>query len=192
METHVVMQTEEGVDLEQAINAHGKAIFRYCHLLLRDYHEAQDAVQTTFLRAFHSKTSREKVFGEDDLVPWLYKIAYNCCVDILRKRKRYFRFLDKEKSFAEQNWQIWQNGQTHHMKFTGEDGMTEEVRAALGKLSPQDRALVISRLMDDMDYEQLSQIYNTSAAALRKRYERAKKKLAQALREQGLEGTYGK
>jgi len=77
------------------------------------------------------------------------------------------------------------------MEATGVDGMAEEIKAALGKLSPQDRALVISRLLDDMDYEQLSEIYNASAATLRKRYERAKKKLAQALREQGLEDAYG-
>ena len=62
MNTHMVMQSEERLDLEQAINAHGKAVFRCCHLLLRDYHEAQDAVQTTFLRAF--KTTERSVLKE--------------------------------------------------------------------------------------------------------------------------------
>ena len=165
------------MDLEQMINLHGKAIFRYCHLLLRDYHEAQDAVQITFLRAYYKENNRNPLKGE--FTPWLYKIAYNCCIDILRKRKRHYRFLDEEKNTTDTFYYM-------------EEGMSEEVRQALGELSPEDRALVISRLMDGMDYEQLSQIYNVKAAAIRKRYERAKKRLAQALREQGLEGAYGK
>lgn len=174
--TKAIPQNGQKLDLEQSITAYGKSIFRYCHLLLRDYHEAQDAAQTTFLRAYYKQTKKGPITGE--FAPWLYKIAYNCCIDILRKRKRYFRFLDEEKQTAESAYYM-------------EDGMSEAVREALGKLSPEDRALVISRLIDDMDYQQLSEIYNTNAATLRKRYERAKKRLAMALRAQGLEGAYG-
>ncbi|MCL2839656.1 MAG: sigma-70 family RNA polymerase sigma factor [Defluviitaleaceae bacterium] len=165
------------ITLEQMINAHGKAILRYCHLLLRDYHEAQDVVQTTFLKAFYSNASADYMNGE--LSPLLYKIAYNQCIDILRKRKRFFSFMEREKHTVKTFYQM-------------EDGMSEEVSTALGTLNPKDRALVISRLIDDMDYDELSKIYNVSAATLRKRYERAKKRLAEALREQGLEGQYGK
>jgi len=180
MDIPMVLQIEEDADLEQMIAIHGKAILRYCHLLLRDYHEAQDVVQTTFIRAFYSNVSIG--YARGNMAPLLYKIAYNCSMDILRKRKRLFSFLDKEKHTA---------NHAYYME-DAIDGMSEEVSAALGILSPQDRALVISRLVDGMDYDELSHIYNTSTATLRKRYERAKKRLADALRNQGLEGAYGK
>ena len=177
-----------GESLEAMINAHGKAILRYCHLLLRDYHEAQDVVQTTFLKAFTKRTSRRNQGNRgnrnkisDELAPWLYKTAYNHCIDILRKRKKQV-FSTSEAQ--EDNVGKKEPEAAYYM----EDGMSEDIKAALGVLSPEDRALVISRIMDDLDFAQLSQIYNASAATLRKRYERAKKKLAEALRE--TEGKY--
>jgi len=166
MEAAIVSKTYPPWDLtlESMVDTHGRSILRYCHLLLRDYHEAQDVVQTTFLKAF---TSRSRIKGE--LSPWLYKAAYNNCIDILRKRKKQ-SFIEDEATEA--SYQI-------------EEGMSEEIKAALGVLTPEDRALVISRVINGMDFRQLSQIYGASDATLRKRYERAKKKLANALR--GLE-----
>ena len=153
--------------LETMADAHGKQILRYCSGILRDYHEAQDVVQDTFIKALIKKSS---IKGE--LAPWLYRTAYNKCIDILRRRK-WLCFFTEEQS--------------HTAGYNVEDSMGEEIRAALGVLSPEDRALVISRAMDDLDYEQLALIYGASPPTLRKRYERAKKKLASALREQGLE-----
>jgi len=155
------------LSLEEMVATYGKAILRYCHLLLRDYHEAQDVVQTTFLKVF---MGRSRIKGA--VQPWLYKTAYNNCIDILRKRKKL--------SFTED--------ENYEPSYQMEDGMSEDIKIALGVLPPDDRALVISRVMDEMDFAELSQIYNASAATLRKRYERAKKKLANALRE--LEGRY--
>jgi len=161
------------LELETIIAAHGKQLLRYCCALLRDYHESQDVVQTTFLKALSKRDSIKS-----ELVPWLYRTAYNNCIDILRRRK-WQRFLFVEERDSKTSYQM-------------EDGMNEEIREALGVLTPKDRALVVCRALDDLDYEQLSQIFNASPSALRKRYERAKKKLAQALREQGLEVANGK
>jgi len=163
---------EAQLDIEQLIDTYGQAILRYCHLMLRDYHEAQDAVQTTFLLAF----KKGQITGKP--APWLYKIAYNHCIDILRKRKRLNLYLDGEKNITKQSYHM--NG-----------SMSDEIKTALGKISPQDRALVINRLIDDMSYDEMVQVYNVSAATLRQRYLRAKQKLAQTLREQGLEDAHG-
>lgn len=59
--------------------------------------------------------------------------------------------------------------------------------AALSVLTPEERGLVFGRVMEGRSYEELSQIYGPSAAALRKRYERARKKLALALSESELD-----
>ena len=160
------------MDLQTMAEAHSKSLLRYCSAILRDYHEAQDVVQSTFLKAL---SKRNTIKG--DLAPWLYRTAYNNCIDLLRRRKWQRFFMEEHDSAA-----------IYHM----EDCMSEEIKKALGVLTPEDRALVISRALDDLDYEQLSLIYDANPAALRKRYERAKRKLAKALREQGLEVAYGK
>ena len=161
------------LELAEIVAANGKQILRYCCAMLRDYHEAQDVVQTTFLKALSKGDSIKS-----ELIPWLYKTAYNNCIDILRRRK-WQRFLFIEERDSKAFYQM-------------EDGMDAEVRDALGELTPSDRALVVCRVLDDLNYEQLSKIFNASPSALRKRYERAKKKLAEALRKQGLEVDNGK
>ena len=60
-------------------------IYDLCLQMLQDHHEAQDAVQETFIGAFRSLSSF--VYGESHL-PWLYKIATNVCLKIIRTRRR--------------------------------------------------------------------------------------------------------
>ena len=59
----------------------------------------------------------------------------------------------------------------------------EELRAALNTLAPLDRALILERVLDGLDYAVLACIHGRPAAYLRTRYHRAKKQLAQRLKE---------
>lgn len=144
--------------LTAAVARYGQPLLRYCHHVLCDYHEAQDAVQNTFLRAWDR---RAQFRAGSNLSAWLYKLAYHACVDGLRARRR----------------QLFASPPPER----GTDYIGPELRAALEGLSPQERGLVFSRVMEGMCYEELSEVYRASPAALRKRYERAKKKLARSL-----------
>ena len=62
-------------------------------------------------------------------------------------------------------------------------GISEELRAALNTLAPLDRALILERVLDGLDYDALACIHGRPAAYLRTRYHRAKKQLAQRLKE---------
>ncbi|MCL2378162.1 MAG: sigma-70 family RNA polymerase sigma factor [Defluviitaleaceae bacterium] len=153
-------------DLTTVIETHGQAITKYCNSILCDYHEAQDAAQTTFIKAY---TKRHQYRPDKGILPWLYKIAFNTCMDTLRKKKFLFLFDTKTPEAS------------YEMPDTT---MSEELRAALKTLSPKDRALVFNRVIDKLDYKELTTIYNATEAALHKRYQRAKKKLAKAILEQ--------
>ena len=59
--------------------------------------------------------------------------------------------------------------------------ISEDIKEALKSLTIADRALVFSRVIEEKSYSELEYIYGVSATTLRKRYERAKKKLAKAL-----------
>jgi RNA polymerase sigma factor (sigma-70 family) len=63
---------------------HHQALYRYCRSIVRDHHDAQDALQSTMTHAFMALRS-----GERDLAvrPWLFRIAHNEAVSILRKRR---------------------------------------------------------------------------------------------------------
>lgn len=62
-------------------------------------------------------------------------------------------------------------------------GISEELHSALDTLKPLDRALVLERVLDGLDYKTLAQIHARPAGYLRTRYNRAKKQLAERLKE---------
>ena len=70
----------DGACLEAVIGRYGQALLRYCHHILCDYHEAQDAVQDALLRAW----SRRNLFrAGTNLEAWLSKLAYHARIDRL-------------------------------------------------------------------------------------------------------------
>src|SRR5690242_1864980 len=63
---------------------HHQALYRYCRSLLRDDQDAQDALQSTMTKAFAALQKEERDF---DLRPWLFRIAHNEAITLLRQRR---------------------------------------------------------------------------------------------------------
>ena len=162
------MQTEQ--DLETLVRAYTAPLLRYCTALLGNAQDAQDAVQTTFVKAWLHRGSL-RGGGQDNERAWLYRIAYRTALDMLRAAKR-----------AEQR----QPPPPAPEPPPPDPGITEALHAALRTLDPLDRALVLERVLDGLDYAALARIHRRPAAYLRTRYHRAKRRLAQLLQEGGI------
>lgn len=151
------MQTEQ--DLEKLVHTHAAALLRYCTGLLGSEADAQDAVQQTFIKAWQNRHTLRRD-GTDNERAWLYRIAYRTTLDMLRAARRAAAYPTPEP--LEQD-----------------PGISEELHSALDTLKPLDRALVL----DGLDYKALAQIHARPAGYLRTRYNRAKKQLAERLKE---------
>ncbi len=75
-------------DLESALEAHRRELTGYCYRMLGSGSEAEDAVQETFIRAWRRIDSFE---GRSSLRSWLYRIAHNVCLDMVRSVQRRAR-----------------------------------------------------------------------------------------------------
>src|SRR3954468_17769755 len=62
---------------------HHQALYRYCRSILRHDEDAQDALQSAMLRAFAALQNERR---DLEPRPWLFRIAHNEAVSILRRR----------------------------------------------------------------------------------------------------------
>lgn len=149
---------------EQLLLHFQKPIILYCYHMLGTYPEAEDSAQEIFLKAYRSLSSC------DSKVPfpaWLYKIAYHQCIDVLRRRKLsgvLSLFYQDEKQYRPVDQQI--------------EAMypDEKVQRTMAMLTAEERNLLILRSVEEMSYQDISQILHQSSTRLRKKYERSAKK----------------
>lgn len=66
-------------------STYGPAVYRRCVKLLRDREAARDATQEVFMKLVQDMARLE---DREDVLPWIYRVTTNHCLNLLRSRKR--------------------------------------------------------------------------------------------------------
>lgn len=146
---------------ELIMHKYQRAIFQYCYHMLGQYTEAEDCGQEVFLKAYQNLAQYRQ---DMPFEAWLYKIANNQCIDLLRKRRlaRYLPFLYRKD---QENSPIDQRIEAKYFNTT--------VIRTLSRLTPEERSLLILRSVEDKSYREISLILHKNSTSLRKKFERS-------------------
>jgi RNA polymerase sigma-70 factor (ECF subfamily) len=157
---------------------HRRELHVHCYRMLASFDEAEDAVQETFLRAWRNRESFE---GESLYRAWLYRIATNVCLDMIRSRSRRVSELC---SMAEVPWltpypdrlldEIAPNDEQPDAAIVARETIELAFLAAMQVLPPRQRAALILRDVMGWPAIETASLLETSVAAANSALQRAR------------------
>ncbi len=138
--------------VREALEAHQSALIRYAHHLLNDGDQARDAVQEAFIKLCGQP--REKV--QDHLLPWLFRVVRNQCLNMLRKEKRMSHFDNPDHISV-----LEKPGQNHPRERRERETITS-LFELVDALPHRQRELVLLKFQQDFSYRDISEVTGLS------------------------------
>jgi RNA polymerase sigma factor (sigma-70 family) len=142
-----------------------QSLYRFCLAIVGNPEDAQDALQNTMMKVLRALPGEERKI---DLKPWLYRIAHNESIDLLRRR-RETRPLDAEHAVPGYG--------------LAEDAATRErlrrLVADMRELPERQREVLVMRELAGLDFEEIGTALETSGAVVRQTLYEARQSLRQ-------------
>ncbi|MGH9704216.1 MAG: RNA polymerase sigma factor [Candidatus Acidiferrales bacterium] len=161
------------------VERHSRTLFRLAFRMTGNEQDAEEVVQEAFLRAYRRLDRFE---SRANFGTWVYRIAVNCSLDLLRRRKpqEELRAPDDRDTGDEAVLDIATTAPApDRLALSGEIG--EQLNIALTKLSPMERAAFMMRHDQGMSIEEIARVLGTSMNATKNSVFRAVQKLRQEL-----------
>jgi RNA polymerase sigma-70 factor (ECF subfamily) len=155
------------------LEPHRRELTGYCRRIV-GASEADDAVQETMLRAWRASAGFD---GRSSVRAWLYRIAANACLDLLRGRERRGRLGQRLQASAEVSTAPPSPADPAELAAT-QDGVRLALAAMLGLLPARQRAALILCEILRWRSDEAAQILGTSVAAVASSLQRARATLA--------------
>ena len=160
------------------VERHGVRLFQLAYRMTGNEQDAEDVVQESFLRAYKQLERFETRAG---LSTWLHRIAVNCSLDLLRKRKRRDEHFDTaELDLAEITTPLFaRTPAPDHQAFHTE--VQQKVESAMEQLTPMERTAFVLRHFEGESIEQISNVLGVGMSATKQSVFRAVQKMRRAL-----------
>ena len=137
----------------------GPAVYRRCLKLLRDRDEARDATQDVFMKLVRDM---DRLQDRETVMPWIYRVATNHCLNVIRSRRRSGESVSVEDAGLE--LAPAQSGATYPDRMLA--------RAVLAEFDEDTQAVAVGVLVDGMEHEELARALGVSRKTIQRRLDR--------------------
>jgi RNA polymerase sigma-70 factor (ECF subfamily) len=151
------------------VNKYQQIIYYHIRRIVINHDDTDDLVQNTFVKIFeHLKDFRE----DAQLYTWIYRIATNEALAFLKSKRSMISFDDAEHQLS--------NNMKDSQFFTG-DEIQMKLQKAILTLPEKQRLVFNLRYYDEMKYEDMSAVLDTSVGALKASFHIAVKKIEEII-----------
>lgn len=172
-DAQLIKEAREGnlTSFEVLVKRHEKRLHGYAYKKLLDSDSAHDVVQETFIRVFKNL---EKFDILRPFTPWMYKIAKNLTLDIIRKGK----------NVAVLDWEIEDTHESLISRIIRAETVST-LWSAIRSLPEKYKLPLVGYYFSNLSYRELSFTLNMSENTVKTRIRRAKNQLRQELGRKG-------
>lgn len=150
--------------------------------MLRNEEDAEEMAQDSFVKAYRSLSSYRM---QSKFSTWLYRITYNGCISLLRKRKLEIRSMDEQQLTNRDEVRI--NEQLAEMDKALVEKLLQE---AMEKLPELEQVLITLYYYEDQKVEEISNITGLTESNVKVKIHRARKKMYDLLHQSYEEGIF--
>ena len=153
------------------VREYQQRIYWHVRKMVIDHDDADDLVQEIFIKIWKNL---DKFREESKLYTWIYTIASNECLNFLKKKRNRY-FLPIVDVSAELNQKLEQS------EYISGDEVQNKLQKALLTLPDKQRMVFNMKYYDEMKYDEIAEITNTSIGSLKASYHHAVKKIKKFL-----------
>ena len=157
------------------VETYQKPVYNLCYRVLGNPHDAEEAAQEAFVRAY---TRLESYDPARPFKTWLFSIAHHYCIDRLRRKRLIWLSLDDEPVL---DTAVWRSSALTPEEIAMRREQDTDIQALLAILPAKDRSMVVMRYWYDLSYEEIAEATATTVSAVKSRLHRARCSLASML-----------
>ena len=169
------MGAPEAGALNEAFEAERRGLLAHAYRMLGAYHEAEDVVQDTYVRALRGWETFE---WRSSLRTWLYRIATNVCLNLIEGRGR--RALSSGLGPEDPGWELEPFPTDPADLVIARESVRLAFVAGLQHLTPQQRAVLLLREVLTFSAAETGEALGMSVPAVKSTLQRARARLAEA------------
>ena len=170
-DTELLLQFRNPETKEKAFTAiikkYQEKLYWHIRRMVVEHEDANDVLQNVFIRVWNG---RENFREDSQLYTWLYRIATNECLSYLEQQKRKATTSLDETESGLSNKIIAD-------KHFDPNKLEWKLQLAIQQLPEKQRVVFTLRYYDEMPYEEMSRVLDTSEGALKASYHHAVKKI---------------
>lgn len=156
------------------INKYKNPLYATILRMTKNPHDAQDLVQEAFIKVYEQLGKYDET---GSFASWMYRVAINHCMDEFRKKRYQMKQVEIEEGSMI-------SGDTPELIFFKNEE-SRQLERLVATLPEDERIIILLRYVNELSYQEISELMETSLTTVRNKLHRAKKKMRETVKREG-------